>query len=357
MKILVTGASRGVGRTLAEELHALGHDVIGLVRTQQDAQRLMDAWGHSVSLRPVVGDVKQRDSLDAAVRGREAVVHAAGRVGEARSAEDEKDFYDTNVGGTGNLWRAAGAAGVHEAVLISTVAVHDHPNVPELSEDAPLPNPQGAYERTKLAAERVATLLGSIHGMATVILRPAVVYGPHDTQFLPRILGALQRRDFAFVGDPDRPMYVCAAEHITQCANHALRIPEAAGEAFNVMDAELPTWHQFITLVCQQAGLRVPKRKVSVETAVRAGRLMDALRARGLPAPIPALSRHSAVVLGNRCIYRIDKARSILGYQPVQSLVRAAPLLVKACLDRQVGKESTTALSDEGTRLLGGLGC
>src|SRR5262245_22850765 len=104
MKVLVTGASRGAGRSLAEELAQQGHDVRAMVRRPDDVTRLGIVWQGQKDLAPVLADVTDRASLDAAVAGCDAVIHAAAAVGEDDG--DHALFHRVNVEGTGNVWRA-----------------------------------------------------------------------------------------------------------------------------------------------------------------------------------------------------------------------------------------------------------
>ena len=72
MKVLVTGATGFIGANLARMLWRRGYEVSALVRRGSDARALEDT-----GIRQVAGDILDRDSLDNAVRGCEAVFHCA----------------------------------------------------------------------------------------------------------------------------------------------------------------------------------------------------------------------------------------------------------------------------------------
>ena len=77
MKVLVTGASRGAGRAMAERLAALGHDVRGMVRRPVDADSLSQgAWKGLGAIRAHVADLTVPESLPGAVDGVDAIIHA-----------------------------------------------------------------------------------------------------------------------------------------------------------------------------------------------------------------------------------------------------------------------------------------
>jgi nucleoside-diphosphate-sugar epimerase len=248
---------------------------------------------------------------------------------------EEKDnpqlFYDVNVGGTGNTWRAAHAAGVKHAVLISSVAVYGRPDVPEVDETAPIRPNDVAYEKTKAGGEDVALSVGRLLGLRTVILRPSLIWGPYDEQFVPRIQGALKSGRFAFVGDPSRTMNVCHSGHIVACAQAALERTDVNQEAFNVVDGELPSWRDAVALVAREAGLPVPTHVIPKPLALALGTALDAVRKLGIPVNIP-FTRFTAHVAGARCVYRVDKARRQLGFVPTHVFLRDGVPFIRAAL-------------------------
>lgn len=70
MKIFVTGASGFVGRAVVQELLAAGHEVIGLARSNEAAEKLT-----AVGVKPFLGDLMQPESLVPAVVAADAVIH------------------------------------------------------------------------------------------------------------------------------------------------------------------------------------------------------------------------------------------------------------------------------------------
>lgn len=165
--ILVTGATGFIGSRLVQWLHEVeGARVVALVHHFKNASRLSR---FPVELRR--GDMLDPDSLAAAVKGCDLIVHAA--VTFAGSAQVNRR---TTVDGARNLCAAALAAGIKRVVYLSTISVHgDTPPGPfDLSTPC---RPGDAYGRNKLESERIFQQFVP-QGLSPVILRLPVVYGP-----------------------------------------------------------------------------------------------------------------------------------------------------------------------------------
>ncbi len=253
-RVLVTGGAGFIGGAVSRTLADAGHEVVAL-----------DALLPSVHDGPpeglddrvhlVVADVRQRDALDAALRGVDVVCHLAARVGLAGDLQDLPDYVACNDLGTAALLAGCAAAGVHRLVLASSMVVYgegrydcpEHgdvqpgprrpqdllagrfepccprcgaPLVPGLvDEDAPL-QPRSGYAATKAAQEHMTAAWAVATAGSATALRLHNVYGPRmprDTPYCgvaalfrsalaagrpPRVFeDGGQRRDFVHVDD------------------------------------------------------------------------------------------------------------------------------------------------------------
>jgi nucleoside-diphosphate-sugar epimerase len=171
MKALVTGGTGFVGGHLIEALRRAGHEVTALVRNAGKGATLAER-----GVRLVAGDLHATRALAEAAEGQDLVFHVAG----ATSALDEAGFHRANVEGTRHVVDAATAARVGRLVHVSSLAAAgpSEPGRP-LRGDEP-PRPVTAYGRSKLAAEE-AVRAGRVEW---AIVRPPMVYGPGDREFL-----------------------------------------------------------------------------------------------------------------------------------------------------------------------------
>jgi dihydroflavonol-4-reductase len=173
MRVLVTGASGFVGSHVARALVAAGHAVRALARPTASRAALTDV----PEVEWVPGDVVDASTLAPAMRGCDAVVHAAAQIGftPATVALQRR----VNVEGTRHVLEAARAVGVRRFVHTSSVAAIGRPHEGAVAdEQARYDWPPGMpYHETKRDAER---LVRRAQGIETVVLNPAVVLGPGE---------------------------------------------------------------------------------------------------------------------------------------------------------------------------------
>ena len=181
MRVLITGASGFLGSHVAEQLKSAGHDVRCLVRKTSNT-RFLDELGVELA----EGALHQKDSLEKAVEGVDAIIHSAGLV----KARSEADFFACNTQGTANLLDAAieHAPNLKRFVHVSSLEAcgpsPDGRPVPHHQE-----RPVTAYGRSKLAAEKEC--LSRKDRLPVVLLRPGAIYGPRDNELLEAFRASL----------------------------------------------------------------------------------------------------------------------------------------------------------------------
>lgn len=172
MRVLVTGATGFIGRHLCRHLAERGHRLRVLVRPTTSAARRARLGDVEV----ITGDVTVPDSLPAAVDGCEAVVHLAGVIAAAR-----RGIYDrVNAEGTRHIALACGGRALHRLVFVSSLAAQGPSPAGQPHIHAGDEHPVNDYGHSKLAAERI--LRDDFESLPTVVLRPGIVYGPHDPE-------------------------------------------------------------------------------------------------------------------------------------------------------------------------------
>jgi nucleoside-diphosphate-sugar epimerase len=218
MKVLVTGGSGFLGSHVAEQLSAAGHEVRALVRKSSNRKFL--ATLKNVELAE--GSVEDRKSVDAAMKGVDAVVHAAGLV----KARNEAEFLECNTQGTVNLLDAAieHAPNLRRFVHVSSLEACG----PSL-DGKPVPldqeRPVTAYGRSKLAAEK--EVVARKDKLPVVVLRPALIYGPREAEVY-EAFKAVKKYQYPVIGNG----------RMIACYTYG---PDCARACIQAIDAKIPS--------------------------------------------------------------------------------------------------------------------
>ena len=164
-KALVTGATGFVGSHVAESFAAAGYDLRCTVRSSSDPKWLRDLEPELFEL-----DLSLAADYAGAVEGVDTVIHSGG----ITRARTDGEYLRVNADATERLAAAAADAGVRRFVFISSIAARG----PDGRH-----GPTSAYGESKVVAEdRLRDIADS---MPVVVLRPAGVYGPRDSDLLP----------------------------------------------------------------------------------------------------------------------------------------------------------------------------
>lgn len=176
MKIMVTGGTGFIGGHMLGALLSAGHEPRALIRTEAKLSEVERLHG----LAPIdhcIGDITDRASVDAALAGCDACIHAAA-VTDFRSSEGGA-IATTNVSGGKTVLDAAVAAGCDPIVHVSTVSAVFPPSGPMISPDDPVTEPASPYSASKAEIDAYARSLQD-QGHPIVILYPGGVIGPTD---------------------------------------------------------------------------------------------------------------------------------------------------------------------------------
>jgi nucleoside-diphosphate-sugar epimerase len=325
MRLAVTGITSGVGMRLAEMALARGHEVRGLVRdpARGDARRIAAGGAHLIH-----GDLDATAALGEVCRGADAVLHLAAHVGDQGTAAE---FEHTNVTGTRHVVEAAAAAGVRRFVQLSSTAVYGRPDRGQVTEEWPVKKIGLPYEDTKSDAEQLAFRRGAELGLEVTAVRPPIIYGPYDRNFMPRALQAIRGRRFLLIDGGRAPLNVVWVDHVVDVLLLGAEHPAAVGQAFNVMDevdSRPPSVREVGEIIAREAGLPRPFLSLPQPVARALARVVEAgWKAAGAKGPAP-LTPFVVTILTRDVVYDSSKAVALLGWSPqiraVTGLARAA---------------------------------
>lgn len=301
MRILVTGATGFVGGAVLPALSAAGHTPIAAVRR---------APPMNVASQQV-GSIGPDTDWSAALKDIDAVVHLAGRA-HRRDGASENDYQKVNAAGTERLAAMAATAGVRRLIFVSTIKVHGErtPDGGPPFRETDIPAPDDAYARSKLAGEHALEAIADGSAMASVILRPPLVYGPKAPANFralvdlcdrapPLPLASIRnRRSLIAVGN--------LAAAIVACLDH----PAAPGRIFPVCDGEDLSTPELVRRIAKSLG--------------RPARLF--------PCPVSWL-RLAGTITGKRAaVQRLTESLAVDGSAICKALDWQPPLSVDAAL-------------------------
>ncbi len=306
-RALVTGATGLVGVHLVERLREEGWRVRALVRpTSRTA--LLRGWGVDLA----VGDLGDRAALREACEGADVVFHCAARPPLGGTREE---FFRDNVRGTINALDAALEAGVERFVHVSTVDVYGYGDHDGADERTPF-RPDGLYSESKIEAERAVARYYEEKGLPCVILRPCLIYGPHDRHLLPAVMGLLSRGRTPLVSGGRVLLDVVYAGDVAEALWRAARSRAAVGQAYNITDGARRTLREVVETFARALGREPRFLRVPYGPAYALARLVSALGPR-LGASVPPYLRWEVVkAMGHHRHFSIAKAQEELGYEP-----------------------------------------
>jgi nucleoside-diphosphate-sugar epimerase len=308
-RILVTGGGGFLGTAIVRLLVGRGDAVTSFSRRRHG--RL-----EPLGVRQLLGDLSDAASLADACRDMQVVYHTAAKAGVWGP---DQDFYRTHVIGTENVIAACRAAGVPYLIHTSSPSVvFDGRPMEGVDESAPYPAVyHAAYPRTKALAEQ-RVVAAADERLATLVLRPHLIWGPEDPHLVPRIIARAGKLRIVGRGDNrvDTIYIDNAAEAHVLAADRLAAEPTLSGRIYFISNDEpIPLW-EMIDAILRAAGLPPVRRRIHPAAAYAAGAVLEAVyRLLRLPGE-PRMTRFVARELATAHWFDIRAAKRDLGYAP-----------------------------------------
>jgi nucleoside-diphosphate-sugar epimerase len=251
-RVLITGAAGFIGERVLQSLLDRGfRNVVCFIRATSDLSgigAIIERQPPGVRIELITGNLLSRQDCEAASRDVAVIYHLAAGTGE----KSFPDAFLNSVVATRNLLDGSmRGAHLRRFVLVSSFAVYsncDKPNGRLLDESCPVeehPELRGeAYCFAKVKQEQIVTEYGRTQGIPYVLVRPGSVYGAIKSDITGRVgisafgpyihLGGSNAIPFTFVDN-------CAEAIVL-----AGLVKGVEGEAFNVVDDDLPSSRQFL---------------------------------------------------------------------------------------------------------------
>jgi nucleoside-diphosphate-sugar epimerase len=308
--VLVTGATGFVGRTLCRVLTDSGYRVRAAVRRTGQL---------AINLEQVtVGDIGSSTDWTEALRGVDAVVHAAARAHIMNPKPSDFDlYYETNARGTAHLGESAAAAGVRRFIYVSSIKVNGEERAADAYRASDPAHPQDPYGKSKWEGEQA--LLAYAGAMQVAIVRPPLVYGPGVRANFLRLMRWVDKQYPLPLAAIRNRRSLVSVWNLCDLLVHLLRCPLSDNRPWLVSDGHDLSTPELIRGIALAMGRRPRLLPVPAPMLRLAGSLM------GKGAEISRL-------LGSLAV-DISDTREILGWSPCVSVEEALRRTVQWYLD------------------------
>lgn len=343
--ILVTGGGGFLGGAIIRLLVSKGVKIRSFSRSSY-------AELEALGVDQLQGDLTDLQALEAACRGVETVFHVAAKPGYWGRF---RDFYNTNVLGTQNVIAACRSQGVKRLIHTSSPsAVFDGKDMEGVDESTPYPaHYEAHYPRTKAMAE-LAVLKACREGLAAIILRPHLIWGPGDNHLAPRLLARAPRlRRIGDGGNLVDTIYVdnAARAHVLADRCLALNAGLSGRIYFLSQDEPIALW-DMVNAILKAGGKPPVVKSIPTPVAVAVGAFCEAAY-KLLPLKgEPPITRFVAREMATSHWFNIQAAKSDLGYVPeitmAQGLKRLETWLKKDRFITQAADRKSSASHPSG---------
>ncbi len=313
--ILVTGGRGFLGGSIVRMLLEQGRLVRSLARHHCSQ---LEAAG----VEQFIGDLSDSLLVDKAVYGCDLVYHVAAKAGVWG---DYQDFYNANVIGTRNVINACRKLGVTRLVYTSSPSVvFDGTDMEGVDESVPYPQHfHASYPQTKAQAEQLV-LAANGNQLATVTLRPHLIWGPGDNHLVPRILERGRNGQLRRIGKRDNlidAVYIdnAAVAHLQAAEHLAIGSPVAGRVYFIANNEPIPLWDLVNQIL--SAGNHPPvTRTISPQLAYLAGAMLEIIYKNLRLSGEPRMTRFVARELATSHWFDLSAAQRDFGYLPQVSI-------------------------------------
>ena len=295
-----------------------GHQVRALVRKTSDIEHLK-----TTGVEIVYGDIEDYDSLVAAAKGMEVIIHAAARV--LPGWGQWRDFESCIVEGTENILNASIAAGVKRFVYVSSGTVVGKAALGDKPADETAPyidvelTREAYYDCAKAKAEQIVLDYHKQGKISATVVRPCMIYGPRCRLLTDRIYRYVKM----FPVLPGNAMAKTALVHVhdvADCIILAATSEKSWGQIYNISPEEVVTFRDFINSMAKATGKSEFKIIIPLSVVYSSAAVMEMWGRLTRSEDAPFLTRSDIKFVRDGMYIDSSKARNELGWQPKISI-------------------------------------
>jgi len=232
MRILLTGATGGIGQKLIKDLlKSQKYKIRLLVRNKAKVENFMN------DVELIEGDLLDLNSLEKATTGVQTVLHLAGLT----HSHNPDLYYTINTSGTANLLKASEHNSVNKFVFISSRTASES---------------GGAYARSKLLAEERVKQFKRVW----VILKVAEVYGASDMEAINKLIYIIKKSYFIpIIGNGEYKLAPVYVNDVVWAISKVIERDNIVNEGFIIAGPEQYSYNQIVDIISNKMGLKRKK--------------------------------------------------------------------------------------------------
>ncbi|MBN1397041.1 MAG: NAD(P)-dependent oxidoreductase [Bacteroidetes bacterium] len=303
--ILITGNAGFIGKYLTEVLLDQGYNVCGL-----DTRPRTDTLS---GFRQIEGNVLDKNIVKQSLSGADCIIHLAAE--HKDFGIPEKNYFRTNVDGTKILLEAAAEAGIKKFIFYSSVAVY---GIQSSTTEETAPDPVNPYGASKIAAEKeISKWAEEDKKRTTIIIRPAVVFGPNNRANIFRLIRQICDGKFIMVGRGKNIKSVAYVENLTDATVYLMNLCPPGISIYNYADEPHMQMKELVELIGKISDRKLRKLYLPLGIAEAGGYSFDILgKITGIDFPITAARMKKFTVPTH---HRAERIRQ-LGFVPKFSI-------------------------------------
>lgn len=270
MRALITGGGGFLGSHIAGLLRARNDEVVVLGRR---CYPQLERKG----TRTIQADLRDGQAVARACEGMDCVFHVGALVGIWGK---RCDYWSINVDGTRHVIEGCRRHGVSKLVYTSSPSVvFDDREMCGVDESQPYPaNHLAAYPETKAAAERLVLAANGAQ-LATIALRPHLIWGPGDSHLIPQVIAQAREHRLVQVGDGTSRVDITYVDNAAEAHVLAADVLEpsaaCAGKAYFLSQGEPVQLWPWLAEILDAVGAPGVTRSISFRTAYWLGAALE----------------------------------------------------------------------------------
>ncbi|MFI3255687.1 MAG: NAD-dependent epimerase/dehydratase family protein [Eubacteriales bacterium] len=313
MRVLVTGATGFLGAYVIDYFEKQGCEILAVGRNQKRGKELK-----SKQTIFFCGDLTDPKTAEAICKNIDIVIHASAL---STIYGKYEDFYQANVQATELLCSSALQEKVKRFVFVSSPSIYaekrDRLEIKE--EDAIQEKNLNYYIKTKKLAENVVKNYGE-RGLDYVILRPRGLFGVGDTSIIPRLLDVNQGVGIPLFFGGRTVVDMTCVENVAYALYLSATKEEAINQIFNITNGEPRVFCEMLDELFEIIGETAHYRKLPFQVMYHLAFLLEGMHYLFRLKKEPRLTRYTVSTLAFSQTLDLQKARDLLGYEPIISL-------------------------------------